>query len=98
MIKKYLITGVSGADPYTNIILVPSIKTEGFDDEGSKCIKILTNRDDSDIPQEVKSSVAFADGPMLNILRKYIKNIFSPNLEIAMDIGREQRPLKKRVA
>ena len=33
----------------------------------------------------------------LNILRKYIKN-FSPNLEIAMDIGREQRPLKKRVA
>ena len=34
----------------------------------------------------------------LNILRKYIKEIFSPNLEIAMDIGREQRPLKKRVA
>ena len=34
----------------------------------------------------------------LNILRKYIKEIFSPDLEIAMDIGREQRPLKKRVA
>ena len=34
----------------------------------------------------------------INILRKYIKRIFSPNLEIAMDIGREQRPLKKRVA
>ena len=34
----------------------------------------------------------------INILRKYIKEIFSPNLEIAMDIGREQRPLKKRVA
>lgn len=34
----------------------------------------------------------------INILRKYIKNLFSPNLEIAMDIGREQRPLKKRVA
>ena len=33
----------------------------------------------------------------LNILRKYIKEIFSPDLEIAMDIGREQRPLKKRV-
>ena len=33
----------------------------------------------------------------LNIMRKYIKS-FSPNLEIAMDIGREQRPLKKRVA
>lgn len=33
----------------------------------------------------------------LNILRKYIKKS-SPNLEIAMDIGREQRPLKKRVA
>lgn len=33
----------------------------------------------------------------LNILRKYIKNS-SPNLEIAMDIGREQRPMKKRVA
>lgn len=33
----------------------------------------------------------------LNILRKYIKNS-SPNLEIAMDNGREQRPLKKRVA
>ena len=34
----------------------------------------------------------------LNILRKYIKEIFSPDLEIAMGIGREQRPLKKRVA
>ena len=34
----------------------------------------------------------------LNILRKYIKEMFSPDLEIAMDIGREQRPLKKRVA
>ena len=34
----------------------------------------------------------------INILRKYIKEVFSPNLEIAMDIGREQRPLKKRVA
>lgn len=33
----------------------------------------------------------------LNIMRKYLKSI-SPNLEIAMDIGREQRPLKKRVA
>ena len=33
----------------------------------------------------------------LNIMRKYVKS-FSPNLEIAMDIGREQRPLKKRVA
>ena len=33
----------------------------------------------------------------LNILRKYVKS-FSPNLEIAMDIGREQRPIKKRVA
>ncbi len=33
----------------------------------------------------------------LNIMRKYLKS-FSPNLEIAMDIGREQRPLKKRVA
>ena len=33
----------------------------------------------------------------LNILRKYIKNS-SPNQEIAMDNGREQRPIKKRVA
>jgi len=33
----------------------------------------------------------------LNILRKYIKNS-NPNQEIAMDNGREQRPLKKRVA
>ena len=33
----------------------------------------------------------------LNILRKYIKRN-SPNQEIAMDNGREQRPLKKRVA
>ena len=33
----------------------------------------------------------------LNILRKYIKKS-KPNLEIAMDNGREQRPLKKRVA
>ena len=33
----------------------------------------------------------------LNILRKYIKRS-SPNQEIAMDRGLEQRPLKKRVA
>ena len=33
----------------------------------------------------------------LNILRKYIKDS-NPNQEIAMDNGREQRPLKKRVA
>ena len=33
----------------------------------------------------------------LNILRKYIKS-YIPNLEIAMDNGREQRPIKKRVA
>ena len=33
----------------------------------------------------------------LNILRKYIKHS-NPNQEIAMDNGREQRPLKKRVA
>ena len=33
----------------------------------------------------------------LNILRKYIKNNI-PNLEIAMDNGREQRPIKRRVA
>ena len=33
----------------------------------------------------------------LNILRKYIK-ISNPNQEIVMDNGREQRPLKKRVA
>ena len=33
----------------------------------------------------------------LNILRKYIKNNI-PNQEIAMDNGREQRPIKKRVA
>ena len=32
----------------------------------------------------------------LNILRKYIKKS-SPNQEIAMDNGREQRPLKKGV-
>ena len=33
----------------------------------------------------------------LNILRKHILN-YIPNLEIAMDNGREQRPIKKRVA
>ena len=33
----------------------------------------------------------------LNILRKYIKSS-NPNLEIEMDNGREQRPIKKRVA
>ena len=33
----------------------------------------------------------------LNILRKYISN-YIPTLEIAMDNGREQRPIKKRVA
>ena len=33
----------------------------------------------------------------LNIIRKYIKNS-SPNQEIAMDKGREQRPIKKNVA
>ena len=34
----------------------------------------------------------------LNILRKYIKEIFSPDLEIAMGMAKEQRTLKKRVA
>ena len=33
----------------------------------------------------------------LKILRKYKKEIFSPNLEIAMGKAKEQRPLKKRV-
>mgnify|MGYP003290214622 CR=1 FL=1 len=33
----------------------------------------------------------------LNILRKYIK-LSNPNQEIAMDNGREQRPIKKRVS
>ncbi len=32
-----------------------------------------------------------------NIVRKYIKKS-NPNQEIAMDNGREQRPLKRRVA
>ena len=34
----------------------------------------------------------------LNILRKYIKEIFSPDLEIVMGMAKEQRTLKKRVA
>ena len=33
----------------------------------------------------------------LNILRKYIIN-YIPNSEMTMDNGREQRPIKKRVA
>ena len=74
MNKKYLITGVSGADPYTNIFIVPSIKIINKDDYGAEKVKTYTNVNDERIPREVKSSIAFADGPMLNILRKYIRN------------------------
>ncbi len=34
----------------------------------------------------------------LNILRKYIKETIPNQEELAMDKGREQRPIKKRVA
>ena len=74
MNKKYLITGVSAADPYTNIFIVPSIKTINKDDYGAEKVNTYTNIDDERISREVKSSIAFADGPMLNILRKYIRN------------------------
>ena len=47
---------------------------------------------------EVRENIRYIDlNKSLNILRKYIKN-YIPNLEIVMDNGREQRPLKKRVA
>ena len=65
MSKRYLITGVSGVDPYTNIYLVPQIITDK--------IKYKNNKD-SKIPPEVKLDEIFIDGSMLNILRKYIKN------------------------
>ena len=48
------------------------------------------------ITEEGKKINADINGS-LNILRKYIKN-YIPNQEIAMDNGREQRPIKKRVA
>ena len=50
----------------------------------------------SNVTNEGKKINADINGS-LNILRKYIKNS-NPNLEIAMDNGREQRPIKKRVA
>ena len=59
----------------------------------------LTTGTETVITETNKGKIINADvNGSINILRKYIKNIFSPNLEIAMDIGREQRPLKKRVA
>ena len=94
MNKRYLITGVSGVDPYTNIYLVPQIITEKIIDDGSKIEIKYKNNKDTKIPQEVKLDEIFIDGSMLNILRKYINRILSPNLEIAMHIGRGQRPLK----
>ena len=48
------------------------------------------------ITEEEKEINADINGS-LNILRKYIKG-YIPNQEIAMDKGREQRPIKKRVA
>ena len=48
------------------------------------------------ITEEGKKINADINGS-LNILRKYIK-CYIPNQEIAMDKGREQRPIKKRVA
>ena len=48
------------------------------------------------ITEEGKEINADINGS-LNILRKYIKS-YIPNQEIAMDKGREQRPIKKRVA
>mgnify|MGYP005783017381 FL=1 len=74
MNKRYLITGVSGVDPYTNIYLVPQIITEKIIDDGSKIEIKYKNNKDTKIPQEVKLDEIFIDGSMLNILRKYIKN------------------------
>ena len=54
MNKRYLITGVSGVDPYTNIYLVPQIITEKIIDDGSKIEIKYKNNKDTKIPQEVK--------------------------------------------
>ena len=48
------------------------------------------------ITEEGKEINADINGS-LNILRKYVQN-YIPNQEIVMDKGREQRPIKKRVA
>lgn len=64
MNKRYLITGVSGVDPYTNIYLIPQIITPK---------STFSNISDSNIPRKIKSDKIFIDGSMLNILRKYIK-------------------------
>lgn len=64
MKQRYLITGVSGVDPYTNILLKPQIIKNKIE---------YTNSNDPNIPKEFKSNKIFLDGSMLNILRKYIK-------------------------
>lgn len=84
MKQRYLITGVSGVDPYTNIFLIPQIiknKTQ------------YTNNNDSNIPKEFKSNKIFLDGSMLNILRKYIK-ISNPITDIYIYLTSEMASKK----
>lgn len=90
MNKRYLITGVSGVDPYTNIYLVPQIITEKIIDDGSKIEIKYKNNKDTKIPQEVKLDEIFIDGSMLNILRKYIKN-GNPITDIYIYLTQEMR-------
>lgn len=81
MEKRYLITGVSGVDPYTNVFLVPQLVTKKQIEDGSNIDVIITHTKDEDIPKEVKLENVFLDGSMLNILRKYL-NLGKPITDI----------------
>ena len=74
---------------------VDNEEIEDYEDEQEELENLSREDNNLDIvkPVEINADI----NGSLNILRKYIK-ISNPNLEIAMDNGREQRPIKKRVA
>ena len=94
MSKRYLITGVSGVDPYTNIFLVPQIVVNKTMTDGSKKVEKLKSFNDNKIPNEVKLNNVFIDGSMFNILRKYIKN-GNPITDIYIYLTEVMKPRKE---
>ncbi len=81
-ISERYTSGVSAIDK-------EEIKKENYNKKRRKYRGLFITEEGKKINADINGS--------LNILRKYIKS-YIPNQEIAMDNGREQRPIKKRVA
>ena len=82
LIKENYTSGVSALDK-------EDVVKENYNKKRRICRGLFVTNKGKKINADINGS--------LNILAKYIKEN-SPNQEIAMDNGREQRPIKKRVA